>query len=459
MPSLPKLLAVTLACGLLLTLASSGQTTRSSSSRSTSSSSRSTTAASSSNSGGGSSSSSGARQYRSNTLLEDALIQEDAETRSVVVIADEKTQQAIAKVIQDLDHPRPQVLIKVVFIEVTLDDELDAGLEGGYTFGPTKTGTIGSDFGIAQAISSGSTGGGFATFNSGNWSATLRALASRGKTKVLSRPSIMARNNQEAVIMIGQEYPMVTNSEITDTGNTINTITYKDVGIILDVTPFITANREVEMIVAPQISDISDSSVTISSAVTASIINKRSAETVVVTPNGVTTVIGGLMQTQHISTKQKIPLLGDIPVLGWPFQRTVKSDVKSELLIFMTPYIVDDNQQSLQCLTDKEANRATLARQMLTPEDVKNNLDTIRLIPEDPAPALPTSTTTKTTLINCVPVQKAVPVNPNPTPAAKGAPKSTPKPRLTAKPSPTPKPAAITAKKASPTPSPTPATK
>ncbi len=422
--------------------------TTSSSSRSTTSSRSSVSANTSTSRGSGSAASStGARQYRSNTLLEDALIQVDAETRSIVVVGDEKTQQAVAQVIQNLDRSRPQVLIKVVFIQVTLDKDLDVGLEGGYTFSPGHSGTAGTLFGLANDLASTTTAnkGMFATINSGNWSATLRALSSRGKTKVLSRPSIMARNNQEAVIVVGQQYPMVTNSEITEAGNTINTITYKDVGIILKVTPFITANHSVEMIVAPEISEISDSSVTISSEVTASIINKRSAETVVVTPNGVTTVIGGLMQTEHTSTKQKVPILGDIPVLGWPFQRTVKSDQKTELLIFLTPYIVDDNTNSIQALTQNEANRADLTRETLTPEEVRNNLDTLRLMPQV-EPPLPTVTTVTT-------VEKR-PVTAQPKAAASPAvSKVAPKPTATPKPSATP----VKKGKAAPTASPTPA--
>ena len=116
---------------------------------------------------------------------------------------------------------------------------------------------------------------------------------------MLSRPSIMARNNQEAVIVVGSEVPFITNSRITDTGETINTIQYDNVGIILRVTPFITSKGTVEMIVAPEISTFTDQTVPISNNASSPVIAKRSAETVVVTPNGRRSVIGGLMQTQQ----------------------------------------------------------------------------------------------------------------------------------------------------------------
>ncbi len=441
-----KLSILALACGIGLASLADAATPSSSSSSSRNSSSRSTSSSTSSRSGGTSSgsgsSSTGARNYKSNTLMEDALIQVDAETRSVVVITDPKTHDAIAKVIESLDHPRPQVLIKVVFVEVELDKGLDAGLEGSYTFSASRSGTVGSLFGMASAVSSADPGI-FGTITSSNWSATLHALATCGKAKVLSRPSIMARNNQEAVIVVGKEVPIVTNSEVTDGGNTINTISYQDVGIILRVTPFITGNKSVEMIVAPEISELSGSSVTLSTSAAAPIINKRSAETVVVTPNAQTIVIGGLMQKDVSSTTKKVPLLGDIPGLGWAFRYTSKSESKSELLIFLTPYIVGSDE-SLDRLTVNEANRATLTRQMVTPEEARNELDTLRLIPQV-EPPLPTSTVIPT------PTSRITDRPPATTPKAPPAPAV--KPATAPKATPTPK---SVSRKASPTPTPTP---
>jgi len=461
-PPLPNLRAA-LVFALLLGMAAplSAQT----SSRSTSNSSRSTSssAVSSRGSSGGSGnsaySSTGARQYRSNTLLGDALIQVDAESRSVVVVTDDVTREAISKVIANLDHPKPQVLIKVVFVEVTLDKDLDVGLEGSYSIKTSGSGTVAlkSLFGMASALSSGSDGT-YATLNSSNLSATLHALSSTGKAKVLSRPSIMARNNQQAVIVVGQSVPIVTNSQITDSGNTINSIKYQDVGIILRVTPFISSDKTVEMIVAPEISSLSDQTVSISSNASAPIINKRSAETVVVTPNATTVVIGGLMKKEDSSTLQKIPLLGDIPVLGAAFRRTVKSETRSELLIFLTPYIVE-NSATLTRLTVNEANRAELSRNCFSPGDIRNNLDTIRLMPQlDPNG--PVTVQTQTVETYRAPVVSQPTPKPQPAPAVKPTPKATPAP--TAKPvpqvkaTPTPKPVAKAKPTASPSPSPTP---
>ncbi len=390
-----------------------------------------------------SSGSNGARQYHSNTELGDATIQVDPETRSLVIVTDEETHAELMKVIRTIDQPKPQVLIKVVFVEVTYNKGSDIGVEANYTFkngtptgavtgsstkttttGTTANGTVTSkvtDLAQAAVAANGVTGsnlfggvpnpadGTFVRVLADDWSATLRALATKGKVEVLSRPSIMARNNQEAVIVVGQEVPFITNSRTDALGNLTNTITYDNVGVILRVTPFITSEGTVELIVAPEISSLTDQTVPISSTASAPVISKRSAETVVVTPNAKTVVIGGLMQTQKTESIRKIPFLGDLPgVMGFPFRRTIKSDVKSELMIFLTPYIVN-NAGDGQRVTANEISKTELLEKSYTREDFDRYLDTPSLYPE--RDGLPTrkATAVKTT------TQAKAPVPANPT--------------------------------------------
>ena len=365
--------------------------------------SRTTTGVSSSSSGG-----STTRQYRNNTMLGDAIVQIDPETRSVIVVADQDTQDEVFKVIENLDRPKPQVLIKVLFAQVTLDKNLDFGVEGNYSFnvGPqplqqilsglaaTATSTVSNtvsggtttttsslvpvtsgaatSFGLASQ-----TAGSFLRINTASATATLYALAQKGDVNILSRPSILARNNQEAVIVVGQEVPLITNSQITEAGQTINTVNYQDVGIILRVTPFISSSKTVEMIVSPEISSLSSQTVPISPTVNAPVINKTSAETVVVTPDATTVVIGGMMQKQQTSSVSKVPILGDIPLLGQAFRHTIKSDQKTELLIFLTPYIVEGTAK-LKNLSAGELNRTDLPDTAFKGNDLDRYLDTLR---------------------------------------------------------------------------------
>jgi general secretion pathway protein D len=181
------------------------------------------------------------------------------------------------------------------------------------------------------------------------------------KTEILSRPSILTRNNQQATIMVGQSVPIITNSRVSDqTNTTINTVQYQDIGIILRVTPFITADGLVEMIVSPEISSLSATTVPISNTVASPVIDKRSADTVVVTPSDRTVVIGGLISTQTTNRDNKIPILGDIPILGAAFKRKTKADVKTELLIFLTPHVVR-NPEDMADVTSTERGKLELA--------------------------------------------------------------------------------------------------
>lgn len=311
------------------------------------------------------------RQYPASGTIPDAYFSIDPETRRVVVIAPEEAMPYVMQVLTNLDRPKPQVLIKVVFIEVSRANSLDFGVEGGWTKGvgtsagnPT-TANGANVFGLGglnsaasnltlnalgQPISSfQSTASTVANGNAGlfqllnkDYQVTVRAIAQAGNVKVLSRPSILARNNQPAQIVVGQQVPLITSVSYNGlNGTPINAFTYQNVGVILNVTPFITSDGLVEMIVSPTVSSIDPTtSVPISQGVTAPVIDTRSANTVVMTPDGQPVVLGGLMQSSKNLTDTKIPVLGDIPLLGNLFKRKQKSDLQSELIIFLTPHII-----------------------------------------------------------------------------------------------------------------------
>jgi general secretion pathway protein D len=336
------------------------------------------------------------RQYPSSGTVGDAVFSIDPETRSLIVIADEDTAKYISQVVSNLDHPKPQVLIKVVFLEITRNNASDIGIEGGWgNQGTSPLGAVANAFGmsgISQGVGSNAPianqfgqpvssftpmppGAGLYQIFATDYQVTLRAIASAGKAKVLSRPSVIARNNQPATISVGQSVPLITDVRFDNFGNSINSVSYTDVGIILRVTPFITSDGMVEMIVSPEISDlVEDRSqwVPISSTGNASapLINQRTADTVVVTPDGQTVIIGGLMRDSKASTESKIPFLGDIPWVGNLFKRRTKNEGTTELLIFLTPKIIpapgemaaisrNENQKSeaTKSLTDKELDK------------------------------------------------------------------------------------------------------
>lgn len=327
----------------------------------------------------GSRSSRSTTTYPSSTDVGQARISVDPETRNLIVVADDATAEQIKAMVKQLDKPAPQVLIKVVFLEVTYNKGSDIGISGSYTknlswSGNNFTGMVTQAFNGLSGLSSGA---GAVSILANDFQATLKAIAEAGKVEVLSRPSILARNNQQATINVGQQVPLITNVRYDNFGNQINGITYQNVGIILTVTPFITSDGMVEMVLAPQISSVSDSSVNISSgsnSVAAPIINIRSADTVVVTPDNQTVVIGGLMSTRKAENESKIPVLGDIPVLGMLFKRKVKSNEKTELMIFLTPTIVRDPRELAQ-LSAKENANSQVATNAFTEQELERYLN------------------------------------------------------------------------------------
>lgn len=352
------------------------------------------------------SSASSASQYNNNTQIGNATISSDPESGRIIVITDEETSEHIAQVITNLDIPKPQVLIKVVFLEVTYNNGYDIGIEGGFqnqtVGGGSSQGTAsGANAFGASALTSLATnvnslnlpispfgntppGAGFYQIVGNDYQATLRAIATAGKTEVLSRPSILARNNQPATITVGQSVPLITNVRYDNFGNAINSVQYTDVGIILRVTPFVANDGQVEMIVSPEISSLTDQTVTIANGVSVPVIAKRSADTVVVTPDGQPIIIGGLMQNNKTGTDYKIPLLGDIPLLGNLFKRQTKNNSKTELLIFMTPHIVQSPAQ-LVALSERERAASVLPKKAFSDADIEQFLNELPKKSEAPA--------------------------------------------------------------------------
>ena len=349
----------------------------------------------------GSASTSG-RTYPNNGTIGDAYFSIDPETRRVVYIADEATARYIAQVLTNLDRPKPQVLIKVVFVEVTYNNASDIGIEGGWGkqgmqgtiqdasavngFGLSGlSSVVGTNFNqFGQPISSfqpvspmTQPGAGLYQILGQDYQVTIRAIAQAQNAKVLSRPSILARNNQPATMFVGQSVPVVTSVSFSGlNGTPINAYTYRDVGVILKVTPFITADGLVEMMISPQISSIDPTAQQqVSPGVFAPGFAERSADTVAVTADGQTVIIGGLMEADKADTVTKIPLLGDIPVLGNLFKRKQKSTTKTELLIFLTPHIVM-NPTELAALSARERLKSD-APKAFTEEELNKFLDAL----------------------------------------------------------------------------------
>lgn len=264
--------------------------------------------------------------------------------------------------IDELDRMPPQVLIQALLAEVLLDDETDLGIDWNYTTRRRDTNAnFGDNFGVEATVTAGTPPIGFnVAITGGDLRFFLRALQAQNRLEVLSRPQILAADNQSARIQIGQRVPLITSSRVTDQGDTINTVTYEDVGVILDVLPRIGSDGQIQMEVKPQLSSVSGSFTPLSEFARAQYINNRSAKTTVNCYDGQTVIIGGLITTTDEDREEKIPVLGDIPLVGLLFRSTSKIKQRNELMVFLTPRVLRNAEDTLRVTREEIKHNHTI---------------------------------------------------------------------------------------------------
>jgi type II secretory pathway component GspD/PulD (secretin) len=307
--------------------------------------------------------SSQASDTSSNDLSEETYFEADPDTNTLLVLTSSKNYKKIEPILKDLDKPIGQVLIKVLFAELSHSNSVDLGTEfsmlnlnnGGSV---QSTQAFGTPAPLSYQGVASTTGLAVRTLE-GDIDFTIRALQETGKLNVLSRPYILASNNQLATITVGEEVPIPTGTtEVA--GQSQTTIDYRDdIGIVLNVTPSINPDGLVNMTVNPRITTRSADSVAITENLNAEAFSTRSAETKIAVRDGQTIVIGGLIEDQLTETVKKVPLLGDIPILDWIFKRTTTAKTKTELLIFLTPHVAKD-ASGLTPISEAERARSHL---------------------------------------------------------------------------------------------------
>jgi general secretion pathway protein D len=312
-------------------------------------------------------------------------VRADTESNAVLVRTAPRNLAAVQKLIGELDRVRQQVLIKVLLAEVTLDNTLRFGVEGYWENGIRVNGEMqtqrfgqnyGSDLSVVQP-----SGSGFIYRYSGDEvDMRLQALNKDGRLKVLSTPRILALHNEQASINVGKDIPEIVSTRYDTVGNQINTIARRDIGIILQVTPRVNPDGLVTMTVHPEVSVLApkSESVEIQPGVYSPVINRNFADTTVAVPHGQTVVIGGLIREIESTSTSKIPLLGDIPLLGYLFRTDEIIRSQAELMIFLTPFVVNDAADL------REMSRLEQAQcKMIAPGDVKRHVPDWEFEPRD----------------------------------------------------------------------------
>jgi len=264
-------------------------------------------------------------------------VQTDDRTNSIIVTSTPEGLLAAATLINKLDVRPEQVLIEAKIVEIGIDESVNIGID--WSLSRNVVSESGAEVSQdAQSLTpSQSTIGSF-TFgylkSDIALTARLAAAQTKGNTKVLSQPRIATLNNMEATIMVGDQIPYA-QTTVTTAGSTQSTA-FINVGIQLTVKPTINADGRITMEIAPTVSYPRNPG-----SITGGI-STRTAKTTVLVRNGETIVIGGLITDQEGKDVSQIPLLGDLPVLGSFFKSLRNTKSKTELLIFMTPYIMKE---------------------------------------------------------------------------------------------------------------------
>jgi len=317
-------------------------------------------------------------------LSEETYFEADADTNSLLIMTSTKNYEKIKPILDELDKPIGQVLIKVLFAEITHNNDIDLGTE----FSAWNLRGTGDDRNLELGTTFGQPVSGFsATVFDQDVEVAIHALQETGKLNILSRPYILTSNNQTATITVGQEVPYATGESLT-TGQSQTTTEYRDIGIILEVTPSINPDGLVNMTVRPEISSQTGENVQISENLALPVFSTRTSETKVAIRNGQTIVIGGLMQDQTTETISKIPLLGDVPIVGNLFKRTIIGKDKTELLIFLTPLVAQDAAELIP-ISNTERSRSNLLDDETVAEIFKKHMDAMEADVESTDPNSP----------------------------------------------------------------------
>ena len=320
----------------------------------------------------------------------------DKATNAIIISSTKSAYSKLQSVIRDLDTRRNQVFVEAVILEVQVSRLRQIGSDPLQVIGSGKSGSLQGIAGfnrapedlatIAQSIlgvaAGASTGGAATVLNTVNVRAFLQLLLSLTDTNVLSTPQVLAADNQKAKIVVGENRPFPTGQAQGITGGTLVTIERKDVGVTLELTPQVLENDLIRLEIKQEITAIEENVAQTIGSGTASIpvgptTTKRSMETTTIAKDQQTIVVGGLVRDNITINESKVPLLGDIPFLGWLFRFQSRQVDKLNLLVFLTPTLVRDEADMVELNARKSADLGTLQRENRIEEPTKLKQDVL----------------------------------------------------------------------------------
>ena len=332
-------------------------------------------------------------------------------TNTLVITGQPDMLRSLEGVIRQLDVPRAQVHIEAIIVEVFETDGVQLGVQwyheqGAFTqftngpapitqlagaataaqgeAGTTVTNVDGSktenpasnkDYTLlAQLL--GTVSGGMFGIMKNDWGAIVQAVSSDTNSNILSTPSITTLDNEEAYFLVGQEVPVITGAQTgSNNSNPFQTVDRQEVGIKLLVTPQINEGNSVQLTIEQEVSSVSGATgVDIA-------INKREIKTTVMVESGQTIILGGLIDDDVQESVQRVPLLGDIPLIGHLFKSTTNSTRKRNLMVFLKPQIITDNQVMHTMAKDKY--------NFMRADQLRKQEEGLSLMRDDKLPILP----------------------------------------------------------------------
>ena len=306
----------------------------------------------------------------------------DKATNSIIISSTKSAYTKLQSVIRDLDTRRKQVFVEAVILEVQVSRLRQIGSDPLQVIGVGKSGSVRGTAGfntapenlatIAQAITgtaaSAATGGAVSVLNTVNVRAFLQLLMSLTDTNILSTPQVLAADNQKAKIVVGENRPFPTGQAQGITGGTLVTIERKDVGVTLEITPQVLENDLIRLEIKQEITAIEENVAQTIGSGTSTVpvgpsTTKRSMETTTIAKDQQTILLGGLVRDNITLNENKVPFLGDIPLLGWLFRFQSRQVDKLNLLVFLTPTLVRDEADMVELNARKSADLGTLQRE------------------------------------------------------------------------------------------------
>lgn len=319
---------------------------------------------------------------KDSTPTTQVMVKADESQNALVLIADPAQVRTIENIVRQLDQPRSQVLIHAAIVEISGDIVEALGVQWGGTGGAVQGGITFPGAGIlVGAVGASDTKlpeGAVLQLGGDRFSALVSALASNTRNNVLSTPSLLTLDNQQAEIIVGQNVPFKTGSYATNSSgadNPFTTVERKDVGISLKIKPHINEGSTLRLEVEQEISDIAPSVSGVDSSDL--ITNKRALKSTILADDGEIIVIGGLIKDSVRTQESGVPLLRSVPYLGALFRWTKDTHTKTNLMVFLRPTIV----RSKQDLAEISQDRYNALRDLSQPTARQNNS---LLLPREP---------------------------------------------------------------------------